>query len=647
MIKDIHLPRFFCEYADRQKVVRVGEFIYVPDDAGTFFKDTFYKDKDDTVWPRSWDCYKGYHSIVLLGPPRHGKTKEFLFQCSKIENGFYLPLRHLIKPEDPEAGFEQETSLRWRKWLESDLQGELFIDALDEGKLEAPRLIGYLIQWLRRLGTGVVNRLRVHLSCREYDWTRIDESTWSDLFSSLKKGENTNQGGYIVLALLDLDETAIREYCTQQGIDTNSFFSQLPSQAKTFLQRPETLHMLVQDYLTSARYSKDLRELYERVINIRLQEYNEYRQDVEATKVSLSKKREISEHYSISTQLFEKYLNGQYRFADPGITVYLTARQLNQLLDQGSIRPDRLAALFFLSADSEEMVPRLRDLVGWLCALNPCFRQVIIKRNPNAVLYDYVGSLCDDDRVTIWRWLVNRYSGREWFDFRQLSQYIGELACGSLIQDLKTVISQKEHFGRDLRLLALKVIHKGKLKGLTSELLNVLRDSEEDSIILIVAAEALAETASEHLPVLRDWLDMPQEKDPKNYLLGTALDLLWPAHIDLNTLITHLRPQPSTHLGTYWSFFSALPKRLSPDDRAQLLDALATKLNEAIQLIESDRQSIHENWAEVYYPAREFDRFLLAQFQDWKDQQDKTARLEAWLSVLTEAANHGMEFLLP
>lgn len=615
MIKDIHLPRFFCKYADRQKVVRVGEFIYVPDDNKTSFEDRFFKDKDDTVWPRVWDYYKGYRSIVLLGPPRHGKTKEFLFQCSKIENSFYLPLRNLLRPEEPETAFEEETRLRWRKCLESHLEGELFIDALDEGKLDALKVIGYLVQWLRKFGAGVFSRLRVHLSCRESDWTRIDESVWSDLFQSVENGKTTNQHGYIVLALLDLDERAVREYCIQQGIDTGSFFSQLPSQAKTFLQRPETLQMLVQDYLTSGRYSKDLRELYERVIDIRLQEYNEYRQDLGATEVSLSKKREISEHYAISTQmsgkeiiaefgvdlekhvpfglskeppsaerevfstqLFEKYLDGQYRFADPGIAVYLAARRLNQLLDQGSIRADRLAALFFPSAGSEETIPRLRDLGGWLCALNASFRQVIIKRNPNTVLHDYVGSLSDDDRVTIWRWLVNRYSGREWFDSKQLSPYIGQLACEPLIQDLRTVLSQKEGFGRDLRLLALEVIRKGKLNGLTSELLTVLRDLQEDSIILIVAAEALAATAPEQLPVLKDWLDMPREKDPKSYLLGTALDLLWPDYIDLNTLITHLRPQASANLGTYWSFFLSLNKRLSPDNRAQLLDVFALSL---------------------------------------------------------------------
>jgi hypothetical protein len=679
MIKDIHLPRFFCKYNDRQKIVRVGEFVYVPDDTATFFKDRFYKDKDDAVWPRSWDYYKEYHSIVLLGPPRYGKTKEFLFQCSKIENGFYLPLRNLVKPEEPETAFEQETSLRWGKWLESHLQGELFIDALDEGKLDAPKLIGYLVKWLRKFGTGVVNRLRIHLSCREFDWTRIDESGWSDLFQSIENGKTKNQHGYIVLALLDLDERAIREYCTKQGADVEAFFSQLPGQGKSFLQRPETLQMIVQDYLTSGRNSQDLRELYERIIDIRLQEYNEFRQDFEPIEVSLSKKLEISEHYAVSTQMsgkeiiaefgvdleehvpfglsgeslsaerevfstqiFEKYANGQYRFAEPGLTDYLAARRLNQLLEQGSIRPDKFAALFFPSSDSEEMVPQLRNLAGWLCALNVFFRQIIIKRNPNVVLHDYVGSLCDDDRVTIWRWLVNRFSGREWFDSQQLTPYIGQLACESLIQDLKTVISQKGRFGRDLRLLALEIIRKGKLKGLTSELLTVLRDLQEDSIILIVAAEALAVTAPEQLPVLKDWLDMPREKDPKNYLLGTALDLLWPDHIDLNTLITHLRPQESAHLGTYWSFFLALTKRLSPDDRAQLLDVLALSLKQNIQLIESDKQGVHENWSEVYYPVREFDRFLLAQFRDWKDQQDKAPRLEVWLSVLTEAATYGL-----
>lgn len=192
MVKDIHLRRFFCKYADRQKIVRVGEFIYVPDD-----RDTFFKDKDDAVWPREWDFYKGYRSIVLLGPPRHGKTKEFLFQCSKLENGFYLPIRKLIDPEEPQTAFDHETSLRWSHWLESHFQGELFIDALDEGRLDAQKLIGGLIQWLRKFGTGVLNRLRVHLSCREFDWVRINESMWADLFSSVEKGKNTNQHSYI------------------------------------------------------------------------------------------------------------------------------------------------------------------------------------------------------------------------------------------------------------------------------------------------------------------------------------------------------------------------------------------------------------------------------------------------------------------
>jgi hypothetical protein len=112
MLKDIHLTRFFCKYADRQKVVRVGEFIHVPDDEETFPKGkttTFFKDKDDTVWPRSWDHYKEYRSIVLLGPPRHGKTSEFLFQSSRVESGFSLSLRNLLNPEEPETAFDHQT----------------------------------------------------------------------------------------------------------------------------------------------------------------------------------------------------------------------------------------------------------------------------------------------------------------------------------------------------------------------------------------------------------------------------------------------------------------------------------------------------------------------------------------------------------
>jgi hypothetical protein len=125
--ENFHLPRYFCEYTKKDDIVSEGGLIYVPENSNSL------PDGDKVVWPRSWDYYADYQSTVLLGPPRQGKTSEFKYQCKQVENGFFLPLRGVIDSQHPEKAFDDEK--RWSGWLNSNKNGELFIDSLDEGNL--------------------------------------------------------------------------------------------------------------------------------------------------------------------------------------------------------------------------------------------------------------------------------------------------------------------------------------------------------------------------------------------------------------------------------------------------------------------------------------------------------------------------------
>lgn len=551
-----HLPRYFCKHNDRHEVMRWGAFLYIQDDKEA-------PDTDDAVWARSWDYYKEYRSIILLEPPRQGKTQEFLYQSSLLEYGFFLPLGDLTGTQDIESAFKPEAYDLWKQWQHMDASGELFIDALDEGKLDAPKLIKNLVKWLSGLGTGVLKRLRVHLSCREADWKRIDQDTWQNLFTQVITNQKDTILNYIVLALLDLAEAEVRQYCELKGVDPDAFLSEIPEPARIYLQRPHTLRMLLDDYLSTGLFPKDLRELYDRVIDIWLQEYNEYRHEIGPSDISLTRKHAISNYYAVTTQmagreiiavdvvdrykhipaggsgeslddekavfstaLFEPYADGLFRFADPGLTDYLASLRLNELLNSGSITCDRLSDLFFPYQEADEIIPRLRNFAGWLCAVNPCFRHSIIKRNPAAILHDYVGNLSDDDKIAIWRWMVTRYADRQWFDDTQLSPYISQLACEAITDDLRLVLSDKKKNGRDLRILAIKIAQHGKIRGLAKEMVSILEDQHEKPMIWRDAAYALADIAPEQLSVLKSWLDLPDKQDPDKDFLGTALDLL-------------------------------------------------------------------------------------------------------------------------
>lgn len=664
-----HLPRYFCKHDDRHKVMRGGGFLYISDNKE-------YPDTEDDVWARSWEYYKDYRSIILLGPPRQGKTQEFLYQSSLLEYGFSLPLRDL-EPYDPESAFEPETLDRWKKWLQTDYPGELFIDALDEGKLEAKKVIKSLVKWLNGLGNSVLTRLRVHLSCREVDWKDIDQGTWQNLFTQIFTNPKDAVHNYTVLALLDLGKAEVCKYCELKGVDPSRFLSEIPEQASTYLQRPHTLRMLVDDYLSTGLFPKDLRDLYDRVIDIWLQEYNEYRREIGPSNIPLTKKHAISKYYAVTTQmagreiiavdvvdrykhipaggsgeslddekavfstaLFEPYAEGLFRFADPGLTDYLASLRLNELFKSGSIACDRLSDLFFPYQEADEIIPRLRNLAGWLCAVNPNFRHSIIKRNPTVILHDYVGNLSDDDKIAIWRWIVTRYADRLWFDDTQLSPYVSQLACAAITGDLRLVLSDKEKYGRDLRILAIKIAQHGKIRDLANELVSILEDRNEKFMIWRDAAYALADIAPEQLPVLKRWLDLPKEQDPDKDFLGTALDLLWPDHIDLDTMIAHLYPQYSRHhVGRYYSFLFGLSKKLSSDERAKLLDTFANEFEKALLRQKSDHKERHK-WESYFYPASEFGRFLFDQLEESRYESDKYHQLERWLSIYDEAATY-------
>jgi hypothetical protein len=665
-----HIPRYFCRHAQRDRVVQWDELIYAPQDDRPLDGEL-----DGMVWARPWSAFARFRSMVILGPPRQGKTTEFEYQAARVENGFLLELRNVIDPRKPPEGFAPETEQRWKQWLASELPGELFIDAVDEGKLDAPKLVGYLVVWLRSLDPSVLVRLRVHLSCREADWSQIEEGTWQDLFAPATPEQRGNYPPYIVLALLDLDHTGIRAYCVRQGVDPDVFLSGLPAPAHMLLRRPQTLRMLVAEYRDTGKHSGDLRELYECALQIQLQEQNEYRLASHASGLSVLDKRSIAEHVAVSarlsgreiiavhgvdlakhvpvglsgpldaeravlsTQVFEPYVSGQFRFADPAVADYLAACRLAGLVEAGAVPADKLVALFFGPPDAASVTPILRDLAGWVCALSVPLRRRIIRRDPGVVLHDYVGSLSDDDRVSVWRWVVEQYGTRKWFDGRELTPHMGQLACEAVTEDLRRVLRDKNGYGGAVRRLAVEVVHRGRMTTLAGGIRDMVDDAAEDGGLRRAAARALADVASGDLPILRAWLDLRPGADPDNDFLATALDLLWPDHIDVDVLKGHLRPQAKgNHIGRYQNFLLELPGRLSAVERAIVLDAFADVLEKALCHVQNGRDAFFGRWQEEFHPAQEFGRFLAPQLEEWKNQEGEMPRMERWLALIAKAS---------
>lgn len=389
----MHLKRFFCESGQEDKVLQDDVFIV----SGEGWQGLFDVRESESL-PKTWDRYASARSIVLLGPPRQGKTTELQYQCNLVKDGFFLPLGKVPTMGGLEV-FAQaiERYERWLAWRNGNERGELFIDSLDEGKLATPVMMRNLGAWLRSLGEPILRRLRIHLSCRGAEWDRADQDKWFNLFEFFSDDQENRekQKTVEVLVLLDLARSQYEEYCRTHSVDPGQLLGDLPIRGRRFVARPQTLKMIVEDYRQSGKPPEIITELYERVIARRLGEENlEYQQATHI--IPIANKRSVAELYAAITVLsdralitdqetgsssvpigisghpheveeatfnsglFRATLRGRYRFDDPELTNYLGACYLSGLIKGGGISITKAIRLFLANPEEMQPIPKLR-----------------------------------------------------------------------------------------------------------------------------------------------------------------------------------------------------------------------------------------------------------------------------------------------
>ena len=678
----IHLQRYFCEAGQSDKIYRDYYGLIHPiedDDFLSFIDDTKY-----TI-PKKWESFSSFKSIVLLGPPRQGKTTEFIYQRSLLNHGFFLPLRDISNPNDIEICIRDYE--KWKQWLDSDHPGELFIDALDEGKIESKNIINFLANWIKKLDSQLRNRLKIHLSCRDVEWARADHDRWFSFFGKTVPdtvGDQNNKGknahDCIVIELLDLSKREIDEYCTINDVAPDTFLSNLPSRLICLISRPQTLKFLVEDYKESPMdFPSDTSELYERIIQKRLQDPNSAYERADITTVGVSTKRKISEFYALTsiltnrdvisidadhseqeiqielsgydisiekevfkTDLFRPYNQTRFRSIDPALTAYIAANKLHQLIENDILSPRKTLRLFFPSTNFFYPVPILNELLIWLCSLNPKFRKEIIQINPSLLIHDYLGDLSTEDRISIWDWLVQNFGKRDWFENGELYQSIGILACQELLPDLIKVTKNRDDYGLNIRLLAIEIARQGKLKGCISTLKTVLTDFLENIHIRSEAGYALVDLDPGQTGILKEWLEILEEHDRDNILVCQALDALWPNFLNLNELIKYLGPRSEYYaVGKYRLFLKELPNNLNAEQRREVIDALNDEIMERIHSKRMPSEKGKQD-SKPLYASDFFADFIYAQLADWKDQFQFVTELEKWLSTLDKGRSSGL-----
>ena len=453
----------------------------------------------------------------------------------------------------------------------------------------------------------------MHLSCRETDWEQSDEERWNNLFPN----------ACIVLSLLNLSKESIKVYCRNSDIGEDTFLQEIPASAKSFIQVPLTLEMLLEYYKDKNGFTSNIQELYEHSVKFQLQEHNKEHQDYSSlTNISFFKKHEIAEYYAVTTvlcgckiittiyndigsskyiladsteenksvfksPLFELFKDSQYRFNQPDIADYLASYQLDKLIKDHSVQIKTLLCLFFPSSYTDEPVPALRDLIAWLCNFNKEFRQTILAKNPSIILHKYYDiPFTDEDRLTIWQWVIKHYGGLKWFDDAWIRPYCGRLACEAIIPKLKEVFTDK--FFDRLSELALVIIGEGKLIGFLNEIITIINDKQANILLQSQAVHTLSQTHPEKISILEKLLNLSTEQDPDNRLFWNAFNYLWPNYISFDTLFAHLHSNKDK-IKNYYGINRTFPKLFSEEERSQIIGITEQSLQKILHQLKNQK----------------------------------------------------------
>lgn len=239
--------------------------------------------------------------------------------------------------------------------------------------------------------------------------------------------------------------------------------------------------------------------------------------------------------------------------------------------------------------------------------------------------------------------MVKKYGDREWFDTGEWYPHMGVLACEDIVAELKEVIEKRDRYCCSLRILAIEIARQGKLEKLSHVISARVTDYEENQILLSAAGRALVELDLNRVTDLKAWLDLPKDIDPDNTLLAQALDTLWPEHIDLDSLIKHLRPQKDYYsVGRYRMFLLDLPKRLTSEQRPQVLSALAEELANRVENRKKNQKGTPSMRDRPLFASDFFGDLLSIQLEDWNAHLDHIPVLERWLDIFDNAKKYGL-----
>jgi hypothetical protein len=539
--------------------------------------------------------------LVLLGEPGIGKTSAMEEEWKTFNNRFKDKAVKILWKNLNEFGsedrlvreiFEHPT---FTEWIEGNHQLHLFLDSLDEGLMEINTLGNLLVNKFRDYP---IERLYLRIACRTADWQYSLEEKLKNLW-----GEES----FAVFEMAPLQKDDVITAARANGLDPDSFFREIESKNVVPLAiKPVTLEFLLKTYSKSQCLPRCQKDLYLEGCRLLCEETNQSRRDSRhvgifsaeqklATASRLAAVSVFCNRYAVWTNVdmgdvpagdfttkevcggTEEASGENFKIDESLIketlgTGLFTSRGANRMgwahqtyaeflaahyLYKHQLNLTQIMSLLSHPGDKDgKIIPQLSETAAWLAGMVPDVFRKVMQSDPQVLLRSDVATAGSEDRAALVDHLLQHYDEKRLMDIDFTNyQYYSRLSHPGLADQLRPYIRDNTK-NRDVRRVAIKIAETCKVKEVQDDLINIIFDKQQQPLIRVDAAYAIARAGDDDARLkLKPLAFEDSMDDPDDELKGCALKALWPSLISAEELFSILTfPKNRNFHGAYLEF---------------------------------------------------------------------------------------------
>lgn len=489
---------------------------------------------------RSFDAIAEYPCLVLLGEPGIGKTsamqdeKESIDSHIEAEGGDILWLDLRVCGDHYALDQELFRSDKYTRWLEGNHRLHIFLDSLDECRLQIENVASVLGAKLKSLGADQVQRLSFRIGCRTAEWpetlTGDMKSVWSEEVRIFK--------------LAPLRRKDVATACVEEGVDPEAFIRDVQeAEATPLALKPVTLRLLLDVYAQRGEFPSRQNELYLEGCRLLCEETNKERLDNTGRAGTPSADQKLavaariaavtvySNKFAVWTGLAsgdleegdvslrdlaggsefvgdDEFAVGEDEIRETLATGLFSARGAEKLgwahqtyaeflaaryLVQRGVGIEQMMSLISHPHDEHgKLIPQLHEASAWLASMSPEVFRKIIEVDPEVLLRSDIASADTKDKEAVIETLLRLYDEEKLLDvgYAPRDRY-RRLNHPGLTEQLRPYIADPGK-GFVVRRVAIDIAEACELQELQEDAAGVALDPEQAIYVRKEAAHFVA-----------------------------------------------------------------------------------------------------------------------------------------------------------